>query len=158
MTNDYCNGVSILRIDMSSRLQLPGFDILQYLGGGPLTCVYWARDLERGWDCAVKVPRPDCDDPVTAVKLLQREARVGLRVQHPNLVRIEQAQVTAPPYFLVMDLLGGESLRPCLARAEMMSWDEAVWIIRQTAEALAALHRQGFVHADIKPENIQLID
>src|SRR5438067_13847712 len=144
MTNDYCYGVSILRIDMSSRLQLPGFDILQYLGGGPLTCVYWARDLERGWDCAVKVPRPGCDDPVTAVKLLQREARVGLRVQHPNLVRIEEAHVTAPPCFLVMDLLGGESLSTRLTRVHTMPWGEAVWIARQIADALGSLHRKGF--------------
>ena len=46
----------------------------------------------------------------TAVKLLQREARAGLRVRHRHLVHIRQVHVIQPPYFLVMDLLGGESL------------------------------------------------
>jgi serine/threonine protein kinase len=120
--------------------------------------VYSARDVERGWDCAVKLPRPDCDDQITAIKLLQREARVGLQVQHPHLVRIEEAHVTAPPCFLVMGLLSGEPLRARLRRAESMPWGESVWIVRQTAEALASLHRQGFVHGDVKPDNIQLVD
>jgi len=147
----------IKRSGMSSRLEVPGFDLLQYLGGGPLTCVYAACDAERGWDCAVKVPRPDCADLVTAVKLLQREARVGLQVQHPNLVRIEEAHVTAPPWFLIMGLLGGEPLSTHLARMGTTAWGEAVWITRQIGEALVSLHRKGFVHGDVKPDNIQLV-
>jgi eukaryotic-like serine/threonine-protein kinase len=143
---------------MQIRPTLPGFDLLRYLGGGPLTCVYSARCLEQDRDCAVKMPRPECADQITAVKLLQREARVGLQVKHPYLVQVEETHVMAAPYYLVMKLLGGEPLRLRMRRDDRIAWADAVWIIRQSAEALSALHRQGFMHGDVKPENLRLVD
>src|SRR5205823_9529691 len=91
-----------------------------------------------------------------AVKLLQREARACLAVRHPQLVRLRDAHVTRPPYFLVMDLLPGESLRSRLRRDYRLDVPTALWIARQTAESLAALHRAGFIHGDVKPDNIRM--
>ena len=138
---------------------IPGYELLQRLGGGPMTTVYSARDCVADAPCAVKVLRPDWDDPTTAVKLLQREARAGLQVRHPNLVRVKRAHVTHEPYFLVMDLLPGESLRRRLRRDYRLATADALWIARQTAEALAAFVRQtGFLHGDVKPDNVRLVD
>ena len=103
------------------------------------------------------VLRPDWENDATALKLLQREARAGLRVRHPRLVRILDAHVTRPPYFLVMELLGGESLLRRMRRDYRLDVPMALWVARQTAEALAALHRAGFVHGDVKPDNIRLV-
>jgi serine/threonine protein kinase len=138
--------------------RIPGYELLERLGGGPLTRVYSAREVETDTHCAVKVLREDWKDRATAVKLLQREARAGLAVRHPHLVRFRDAHVTRPPYFLVMDLLGGESLRRRLRRDYRLEVATATWVVRQTAEALAALHRAGFVHGDVKPDNVRLID
>lgn len=138
--------------------RIPGYQLLQRLGGGPMTSVYSARDAESDAPCAVKVLRDDWDDPDTGIKLLQREARAGLGVRHAHLVRVTHAHVTSPPYFLVMDLLPGESLRRRLRRDFRLPVMEAVWIIRQISEALAALHSAGFLHGDIKPDNVRLID
>jgi eukaryotic-like serine/threonine-protein kinase len=137
---------------------IPGYELLRPLGGGPLTCVYSARDCESDAACAVKVLRPDCADEATAIKLLQREARAGLSVRQPHLVRFLDAHVTRPPYFLVMELLPGEALRRRLRRDYRLDVATTLWIARQTAEALAALHRAGFVHSDVKPDNIRLVD
>jgi serine/threonine protein kinase len=136
---------------------IPGYELLARLGGGLLTSVYAARELDTDSACAVKVIREDWEDQPTAIKLLQREARACLAVQHPRLVRLRHASVTRPPYFLVMELLPGESLRRCLRRDYRLSVPAAVWVARQTAEALAALHRAGFVHGDVKPDNIRLL-
>jgi serine/threonine protein kinase len=122
-----------------------------------MTCVYSARDEATDRPCAVKLPRPTWDDQDTAVKLLQREARAGLAVQHPHLVSVRYVHVTAPPYFLVMDLLPGESLRRRLRRDYRLEVATAIWVARQTAEALAALHRAGFLHGDVKPDNLRLV-
>lgn len=138
--------------------QIPGYELFKCLGGGPLTTVWQARDCETDTPCAVKTLRPEWDGDSTAIKLLQREARAGLRIRHPHLVRLQSVHVTTPPYFLVMDLLGGESLRRRLRRDYRLDLATTLWIARQTAEALAALHRGGFVHGDVKPDNIRLVD
>jgi serine/threonine protein kinase len=135
---------------------IPGYELLEYLGGGPMTAVYAARDAADDAPCAVKVVRDEWDDQATAVKLLHREARAGLSVRHAHLVRITHAHVTRSPYFLVMELLPGESLRQRLRRDFRLEAAEAVWVARQTTEALAALHRTGFLHGDVKPENLRL--
>ncbi len=143
---------------MQSIPRIPGYQLIRRLGGGPLTSVFAARDVDTDADCAVKVLRADWEDAETGIKLLQREARAGLGVRHPHLVRVLHAHVTTPPYFLVMDLLPGESLRRRLRREFRLPVSEALWILRQTAEALAALHAAGFLHGDIKPDNVRLID
>ncbi len=136
---------------------IPGYELLEPLGGGPMTAVFAARDLADDSPCAVKVVRDGWEDQATAVKLLHREARAGLSVRHPHLVRVTHAHVTRPPYFLVMELLRGESLRQRLRRDYRLEPAEAVWVARQTAEALAALHRAGFLHGDVKPDNLRLV-
>jgi serine/threonine protein kinase len=137
---------------------LEGYQLLGTLGGGPMTAVYSARATATDTPCAIKVVRAEWEDQETAIKLLQREARAALMVRHPHLVRVVDTHVTSPPYFLVMDLLAGESLRRRLRRDYRLPATEAVWIMRQTAEAVAALHRRGFLHGDLKPDNIRLID
>jgi serine/threonine protein kinase len=137
--------------------KIPGYELLACLGGGPMTCVYSARDCVADTPCAIKLPRPTWDDQATAIKLLQREARAGLAVRHPHLVSVQYAHVTTPPYFLVMELLEGESLRRRLRRDYRMDAPTATWVARQAAEALAALHRAGFLHGDVKPDNILIV-
>jgi serine/threonine protein kinase len=135
---------------------IPGYELLNRLGGGLLTAVYAAREIATDAPCAVKILRPDWEDQPTGIRLLQREARACLAVQHPHLVPLRHAHVLKPPYFLVMDLLPGESLRRRLRRDYRIPAAEAIWVGRQAAQAVAALHRAGFVHGDIKPDNIHL--
>jgi len=143
---------------MQSLPAIPGYELFKSLGGGPLTCVWQARELETDTYCAVKLLRPEWEEDTTAIKLLQREARAGLRVRHRQLVPFRYVHVTQPPYFLVMDLLGGESLRRRLRRDYVLDVPTTLWIVRQTAEALTALHLAGFVHGDVKPDNIRLVE
>jgi serine/threonine protein kinase len=138
--------------------KIPGYELHQRLGGGLLTSVYSARDQETDEPCAIKVLREDWEDPATGIKLLQREARVGLQVHDPRVVQIRDAHVLKPPYFLVMDLLPGESLRRRLRRDYRLGLADALWVSRQTAQALSALHRAGFVHGDVKPDNVRLVE
>ncbi len=137
--------------------KLPGYELLSLLGGSHLTAVYAARQLDSDQPCAVKVLRPDWEDQPTGIKLLQREARACLAVRHRHLVRLLDAHVTRSPYFLVLELLTGEVLRRRLRRDYRLDVPTALWITRQVAEALVALHRAGFAHGDVKPDNVRLL-
>lgn len=138
------------------RPNVPGYELFQLLGGGPLTQVFAGRERASDRPCAIKIIREETRDRDTAIELLTLESQVGLTVRHPHLVRIRTAQVDKAPYFLVMDLVGGETLRRRLEKEYRLHPAQALWMIRQTTEALAALHRAGFVHGDVKPDNIRL--
>jgi serine/threonine protein kinase len=138
--------------------KVPGYELFACLGGGMLTSVYAARNLQTDSPCAVKLLRPDWADQPVAVKLLQREARACLAVRHEHLVEILEAHVTRAPYYLVMEMLPGEALRRRLRREYQIDAATALWITRQVADALAALHRKGFIHGDVKPDNIRILD
>jgi eukaryotic-like serine/threonine-protein kinase len=143
---------------MMALPRIPGYELLTCLGGGVITTVYAARACDSDTPCAVKTLRPDWQDQPVAIKLLQREARACFGVQHPHLVRLLDAHVMKPPYYLVMEFLGGESLRRRMRRDYQLNLANALWIARQMAEALQAIHRKGFIHGDVKPENIRLVD
>src|SRR5258708_40139563 len=99
--------------------RLPGYELFQYLGGGPLTAVYTGRDCATDKACAVKVLRDDWEDQPTAVKLLQREARAGLKVRDPRLVQGLHAHGTRAPYSPVSSMTrkyGARAPRACTPR------------------------------------------
>ncbi len=122
---------------------------------------------------ALKMLLPDWQNDPQAVRLLQREALVGQSVSHPHLVPILSANIQQPPRFVVMPWLEGKTLqqrldaggpsgdRPNFCRNDgtvpfKFDLPQALWIARQTAEALEALHKAGWMHGDVKPSNIML--
>jgi serine/threonine-protein kinase len=84
---------------------------------------------------------------------LRREAKVGREVTHPHVVPVLAARVEAAPYFVVMPRIAGQTLAGRLAGGPLPV-AMAVWIARQAAQALDALHRQGYLHGDVKPANL----
>jgi serine/threonine-protein kinase len=90
-----------------------------------------------------------------AVAGLRREAMVAAKVRHPHLIQVLAAHLDAPPYYLVMPRLEGSSLAGENGR-KRLSPAMCLCVVRQVAQALAALHGQGWIHADLKPGNIHL--
>lgn len=130
------------------------------LGEGTLARVFAARPVGSPTDqpapYALKMLRPRWNDRPEALALLRREASIGKSVAHPHLVAILAAHVNEPPYFVVMPRLAGQTLAALLVRESTVSVRRALWIARQTAEALNTLHGHGLLHGDVKPANLQL--
>lgn len=130
------------------------------LGEGTLARVFAAQPIGsppgRPAAYALKMLRPRWHDRPEAIALLRREAAIGQSVAHPHLVAILAAGALEPPYFVVMPRLAGETLGAKLRRTRTLGTLQSLWIARQTAEALEALHRRGFLHGDVKPDNVQL--
>ena len=104
----------------------------------------------------MKLLRSPWDEDPRGLELLAREARVGRRVDSPHLVPVLAANLDQAPYFVVMPFIAGWSLDVCVSAEQRPPLPVALWIARQVAEALEALHAAGWMHADVKPSNIRV--
>jgi serine/threonine-protein kinase len=104
----------------------------------------------------LKLLSPEWEDEPSAVACLQREAVVAREVDNAHLVSVLAAHTGAAPYYVVMPWLEGATLAANLASVGRLPPATALWIARQVAEALEALHQAGWTHGDVKPENIFL--
>ncbi|HJP57997.1 MAG TPA: serine/threonine-protein kinase, partial [Gemmatimonadales bacterium] len=125
------------------------------LGRGGMATVYLAQDLRLGRRVAIKALRPELAAVVGPDRFL-REIHVAATLNHPNILPLHDSGEAGDVLYYVMPFVEGESLAARLRRERPLPIDDAVGIARQVALALAAAHRQGIVHRDIKPDNILL--
>ncbi len=130
-----------------------GYRLLERVGEGGTAEVYRAEHPERG-ACAFKVLRQRLRGDPTAVKRFLREAGYGSRVVHPGVVRTYDFGEADGLHYLALEWADGESLASFLHRNGPLAPADAVRLVRQLADALAAAHKAGIVHRDLKPENI----
>ena len=105
-------------------------------------------------DYAVKVLRLPHQHDAEAVAALRRESMVGRQVSHPHVISILTARVDQAPYYVVMPRLDGLSLRSVLRQTGHIACNRVLWLVRQVAEGLDALHKRGWLHGDVKPDNV----
>jgi serine/threonine-protein kinase len=133
----------------------------QLLAEGRWTRVLEARPLEGDERLppayALKTLREDVPAVSIAIAGLRRHAQAGARLSCPHLAPVLVAHLHTPPHYLLMPLLEGASLRRHLAaRGPAFGLAETLWIVRQIALGLQNLHEAGWLHGDLKPENIFL--
>ena len=136
-----------------------GYIIEKQIGEGGLGTIWLGRHHMLDTLFAIKVLDPDiAEEKPEYVKRFVREAKLATRIRHPNLVTVHDAgyDVSRGFYFLVMDYVKGDTLRSTIAFGGAQPEKEAVRIILQIADVLAAAQRFGMVHRDLKPENIML--
>jgi hypothetical protein len=129
----------------------------QELGSGGFGVVYRGRHLILELPVAIKVFRPMAgNDSGLGLQRFLREGAAASRISHPNAVRIFDTGVSDGVAFLVMELLEGRSLADELAACGALPLRRCAVIAAAVAGVLAAAHRQGILHRDVKPENVFL--
>jgi serine/threonine-protein kinase len=133
------------------------YQIESLLGSGGMGAVYAARHLRTGRRYAVKTLLPDAQLSPDAIRRFEREATAASALGHPGIVAVHDFHATeAGLFYLVMDLLEGETLDQRLARVGSLAWPDARRIALEAGEALAAAHDAGLLHRDLKPANLFL--
>jgi len=139
-------------------LTLGGWQLVGLVGEGALTRVFRARPASSpaDWpaDYAVKTVKPSGQVDAQAARLLVQEALVGREVAHQHLAPVLTAELNRRPEFVVMPFLEGATLARAIAGPGRVTLPMALWVARQVAEALAALHQAGWIHGDVKPANV----
>ena|GEM_PF-1239988 len=136
------------------------YEILARLGAGGMGAVYLARRVLIGDEVALKVLHAKFVNDETLVERFRREARAAAQLHHPNVVTIHdygEARGAEGFAYIVMELVRGESLRDLLRREVKLDVRRAVSIMRDVCAGVAAAHRRGIVHRDIKPDNVIVV-
>jgi hypothetical protein len=136
--------------------RLDHYEILEVVGRGGMGVVLKGFDEKLRRVVAIKVLAPKFAASGTARQRFTREARAAAAVSHEHVVTIHAVEEAHRPPYLVMEFVDGVSLQEKLDQEGPPGLKEILRIGLQTAEGLAAAHRQGLVHRDIKPENILL--
>ncbi len=128
--------------------------IEQRLAAGGMGVVYRAYHGPSDKDVAVKILAPTLATDQEYVTRFFREAGAAGQIDHPNVIRVIDVGRHEDKYFLVMEYVPGETLDRLLEREGRMSLDRAVRFVRGIAAGLAAAHRAGIIHRDVKPGNV----
>ena len=134
--------------------QLSHYRIVAPLGRGAMGEVYRAVDQRLGREVALKIlPREVEADPDWQTRLL-REAQAASALNHPGIVTLYDIDHDDGRAFLVMELVAGESVSAVARRG--VPWPRALELTAQVADALAAAHKLGILHRDIKSDNLMI--
>ena len=131
------------------------YHVVDVLGTGAMGVVYRADDRASRMPSAIKVLHRHLNTSKEAEARFQREALVGIKLAHPNCVSVLDSGATSDgSFFMVMELVEGESLGDLLEREKVLPWRRALCIARHALRGLEHAHRESVVHRDIKPDNI----
>jgi eukaryotic-like serine/threonine-protein kinase len=124
------------------------------LGTGGMAIVYCGTDLLLRRRVAIKVLRDQFSADDDFIKRFSYEAQAAARLSHPNVVNVYDFGHEGDAYFIVMELVEGETLAAMLRGERRVPESVAIDYATQVAAGLAFAHRQGLLHRDVKPANI----
>ncbi|MCC2636875.1 MAG: serine/threonine protein kinase [Moraxellaceae bacterium] len=136
-----------------TQIQIPGYTLKRKLGQGGMAAVFLATQESFGREVALKIMMPAmAKEPEFAERFL-REARTMASLSHPNIIVVHDVGSANGLYFYAMACHGAGDLTRRI-RGGGLAPQEALRVTRQIADALAHAHDAGYVHRDIKPDNV----
>src|SRR5262245_24999832 len=150
--------VSKLEKNDTDGYYLGGYRLLYKIASGSFGRVYRADDPRTGAVVALKVLRRRWTEDPNKINLFEREGKIGMRLQHPNIVQIlgVNCDRKSMQFFIVMEFVEGTNLRELISLRKKIAIPEAVRIMEESAAGLADAYAHGLTHRDIKPSNILL--
>jgi serine/threonine-protein kinase len=132
------------------------YELREPIATGGMATVYKAWDTRVERIVAVKVLRSLAKTDRRSIERFRREAHAAARLSHPNAVTIYDFLEEHGEHYLIMEFVEGVNLKQYLAQKGTLSPQQAVEITSQVCSVLQVAHANGFIHRDIKPQNIMI--
>ncbi|HEV7396674.1 MAG TPA: FHA domain-containing serine/threonine-protein kinase, partial [Pyrinomonadaceae bacterium] len=134
---------------------IAGYEMIKVLGRGGMGCVMLARQESTGRAVAIKTLLPEVAVDEKAMKRFVREIDVAAQLKHKNIVEfLDRGSQNGVVYLVTEFVEGLDASKLALSKGGRLSYQETVTILLQMLDALALAHSQGFIHRDIKDQNI----
>ena len=130
------------------------YRLLGQLGSGGMAVIYKALDQMLSRTVAIKVLRPSLTSDPGFVKRFRNEARSVARLAHPNIVTVHDVGSDQNTHFMVMEFIEGQDLKKVIRSKRPLPVDQALDFAIQICAGIGFAHRSGYVHADVKSQNI----
>jgi serine/threonine protein kinase/Leucine-rich repeat (LRR) protein len=135
------------------------YEFLEPIGKGGMSVVYKARHRLMGNLVAIKLLQDKLTENAAHVKRFQQEAQAAGRLDHSNLIKVNDFGVLSSGYtFLVMDYADGHSLSEVIHADGHLSGERALPLFMQICDGLSHAHTKGILHRDLKPSNVIVIN
>lgn len=148
------------RVELKRSPQpIPGYEMVRVLGRGGMGCVTLGREQKSGRAVAIKTLLPEAAVSDKAMRRFLREIEVASTLKHPHIVRFLDRGTHNGVVFLITEFVDGpDAAKLADARGGFLPYPLAITIVSQVLGALAHAHSHGFIHRDIKDQNILVCD
>ncbi len=133
------------------------YELLSELGKGGMGVVFRARDRELDEEVALKVLKTVGEEQAAQVDRLRHEIKLARVITHPNVVRAFDFGESGGSRFLTMEYVPGTTLREVIDARGGLQLTPALQIAKQVCRGLAAVHKAGIIHGDLKPQNVMVM-
>ncbi len=130
------------------------YEIQDFIGRGGMATVHHGIDTHTGKVVAIKVLRDIYATEPNFVTRFQREAKIAVTLQHPNIMQVYDYGQTDGNYYMVMELIEGTNLSRYLRMRGILDVQRAITIANAVALGLGAAHDSGIVHTNVTTQNI----
>lgn len=141
-------------VPFRARDRFDHFLLEEQCGVGGMSRVFRARDASLERDVALKILNRACSQDSVRVRQFEKEAEITAQVSHPNVVRVFTAGRDQGYFYIAMELVSGGSMEALLKDQRKLPEARVLEIAVQAVQGLAAAHKAGLIHRDIKPGNI----
>jgi serine/threonine-protein kinase len=131
------------------------FEVTDVIAKSGMASLFKANDRQTGKAVALKIPHLQIESDPAGFERFRREEEIGLKLNHPYILKIVPVENKSRPY-IAMEYLEGQTLNDLLARVHPLPEPDAAKIASRICEALDYLHNNQIVHRDLKPQNIML--
>ena len=131
------------------------FEITDVIAKSGMASLFRAIDRQNGNAVAVKIPYLQIESDVAGFDRFRREEEIGLKLDHPYVLKMIPVEKKSRPY-IVMEYLEGQTLSELLGNVRPLPEPDVVKIVSRICLGLGYMHEHGVVHRDLKPGNIML--